>query len=124
MWSYHQSSGALYDAAGLHIATGYSGAPAGKNDPTKQDIPKVGPIPRGLYTIGVPFASATHGPFAIHLTPGPGNEMHGRDGFLCHGDSKEHPGAASEGCIILQRAIREQVWSSGDHRLRVVESAQ
>jgi hypothetical protein len=37
-----------------------------------------------------------------------------------HGDSKEHPGCASEGCVILPRTVREQVWSSGDHDLKVV----
>ena len=121
MWTYHQKTGELCDAEGRHVATGYSGAPAGKNDPSKQDIPKVGPIPRGHYSIGAPFGSTTHGPYCLRLTPDPENEMHGRDGFLIHGDSAEHPEAASEGCIIMPRAVREQVWTSGDHRLLVVE---
>jgi hypothetical protein len=34
------------------IATGYSGIGDGKNDPTKQCIEDVGPIPRGDYKIG------------------------------------------------------------------------
>ena len=37
-----------------------------------------------------------------------------------HGDSIEHPGAASEGCIIVARPIREQVWESGDRKLQVI----
>jgi hypothetical protein len=36
-----------------------------------------------------------------------------------HGDSKEHPGCASQGCIILPRPVREQVWHSGDRELEV-----
>jgi hypothetical protein len=120
MWTYHQTTGELYDAAGTLIGTGYSGSPAGKNDPEKQSIPDVGPIPRGTYTIGEPFDSSSHGPYAMHLTPNPANEMFGRDGFLMHGDSAEHPGAASEGCIIMPPAVRHAVWQGGDHALTVV----
>jgi len=121
MWSYQQSTGKLSNAGGQLVATGYSGSPEGKNDPTKQNIHCVGPIPRGLYTIGAPINSPDHGPFAMHLTPDAANQMFGRSGFLMHGDSIEHPGCASEGCIIMSRPAREAVWSSGDHRLHVVE---
>lgn len=121
MWTYYQSTGALSDAAGQHVATGYSGAPGAVDDPAKQDESCIGPIPRGLYTLGEPFSSSTHGPYAMQLIPDPANEMHGRSGFLMHGDSLEHPGCASEGCIIMGRPTREQVWGSGDHVLTVVE---
>lgn len=120
MWKYEQATGALRNNGGARVAHGYSGSPAGKNDPTKQNIAKVGPIPRGSYTIGIPFNSSTHGPFCLRLTPAPTNEMFGRDGFLMHGDSIEHPGAASEGCIIMPRLIRESVASSRDSVLVVV----
>jgi hypothetical protein len=46
--------------------------------------------------------------------------MFGRDGFLIHGDSVEHPGTASHGCIIMSRAIREAIAQSDDHELNVV----
>jgi hypothetical protein len=118
-WTYHQQTGELRDASGTSIGTGYSGSPAGKNDPSKQDIPDVGPIPRGEYTIGEPFDSPTHGPYAMHLTPAAGNVMFGRSGFLMHGDSVEHPGAASEGCIIMSPAVRHSLWLSSDHALTV-----
>jgi hypothetical protein len=122
MWKYRQSTGELFDAADELAATGYSGSPEGKNDPDKQSTPDVGPIPRGTYTIGEPFSSSLHGPFAMEMQPDPTNEMFGRSGFLMHGDSLEHPGCASEGCIIMPRDVREQkVWNSGDHRLEVVE---
>jgi len=38
----------------------------------------------------------------------------------CGTGSIEHPGAASEGCIIVARPIREQVWESGDRKLQVI----
>ncbi|MGF6922638.1 hypothetical protein OKW41_007926 [Paraburkholderia sp. UCT70] len=54
------------------------------------------------------------------LTPNPGTHTFGRDTFFMHGDSKSHPGSASNGCIVIvDRAVRERVWSSGDRQLRV-----
>ena len=120
MWTYKQSTGELTNAAGDVVAKGYSGAPAGKNNPAMQNVPDVGPIPEGQYTIGTPFNSPDHGPFAMHLTPDPANEMFGRSAFLMHGDSLEHPGCASEGCIIMPRPVREATWNSGDLALLVV----
>ena len=120
MWTYHQATGELFDRSDVHVATGYAGAPEGKNDPTKQDIPKVGPLPRGRYTIGSPHDSPHTGPYTMDLTPDPTNEMYGRGDFRMHGDSEEHPGAASEGCIVMPREVRVRVWISGDHQLKVV----
>lgn len=120
MWTYKQSTGELVNSASTTVAMGYSGALAGKNNPAMQEVPNVGPIPQGHYTIGAPFTSPEHGPFAMHLTPDPSNRMYKRAGFLMHGDSLEHPGCASEGCIIMSRTAREQAWDSGDHALEVV----
>ncbi|MGF6481227.1 hypothetical protein QFZ91_003390 [Paraburkholderia sp. JPY419] len=54
------------------------------------------------------------------LTPDPGTETFGSNAFFIHGDSKSHPGNASNGCIVISnRAVRERIWSSGDHQLRV-----
>jgi hypothetical protein len=44
----------------------------------------------------------------------------GRSGFLMHGDSIEHPGEASKGCIIMPHDTRVKVWTSGDTDLQVV----
>lgn len=118
-WRYEQETGQL-SQNGVDVAIGYSGAGNGKNNPSMQDVKKIGPIPCGGYTIGEPHNTPTHGPYVLRLTPDTNNEMFGRDGFLIHGDSKEHPGQASEGCIIVPRAIREQIWDSGDTRLEVV----
>lgn len=119
-WTYAQKSGELQQD-GEPVATGYSGAGAGKNNPALENVSNVGPIPRGDWTIaGPPADTADHGPYVLRLDPEPGTETFGRDGFLMHGDSKEHPGRASHGCIILPRSAREQVWNSGDRELEVL----
>lgn len=125
MWTYRQSTGVLSPQSGtvttVEPMQGYSGAPAGKNNPAMQNVPNVGPIPQGNYTISAPYNSPDHGPFAMPLIPDPANEMFGRAGFLMHGDNIEHPGCASEGCIIMPRDVREAVWNSGDRGLVVIE---
>lgn len=121
MWTYKIVDGEL-SHDGEVIGHGYSGAPDAKNDPSKCDVHDHGPIPPGHYSIGKPVDTETHGPFVLPLTPAPENEMHGRSGFLIHGDSIAHPGAASHGCIIVSRALREAVHRSGDNELEVVES--
>lgn len=118
-WTYAQKSGELQQD-GKPVATGYSGAGTGKNNPEIQNVPNVGPIPQGDWTIaGPPVDTADHGPYVLRLNPADGTETFGRNGFLMHGDSKEHPGCASHGCIILPRTVREQVWNSGDRELEV-----
>jgi hypothetical protein len=37
-----------------------------------------------------------------------------------HGDSREAPGAASHGCIIMAREVREEMIDSPDKQLLVV----
>ena len=124
MWTYNQRSGELFKSDGELVAAGYSGFPPdGKNNPSAQAEPNIGPIPCGMYTIGLPECVNTpgpHGPFVLPLTPDPSNEMFGRSGFLCHGDSIAHAGSASHGCLIFPRQIREAIAGSGDDRLRVV----
>ncbi|MFZ0735319.1 MAG: tlde1 domain-containing protein [Candidatus Sulfotelmatobacter sp.] len=119
-WTYSQKTGDL-EQDGTHVATGYSGAGGGKNNPSLQNVRNVGPIPEGAWTItGPPVNTEDHGPYVLRLNPVPQTETFGRSGFLMHGDSKEHPGCASEGCVILPRPVREQVWTSGDRDLKVV----
>lgn len=124
MLTYSISTGVMQRDDGVRMGTGYSGQPECKNDPAACSIKNKGPIPPGLYTIEAPRDSEGHGPYVLPLTPDPSNEMHGRDAFLIHGDSVKHPGTASQGCIILGRAVREAVWetaSASDRKLRVVE---
>lgn len=118
MWTWQQT-GTMITPEGLHWA-GYSGKGVHKNDPDSQQLECLGPIPCGVYRIGDPHDSPLHGPYCLPLTPDIANVMFGRSGFLIHGDSIEHPGAASEGCIILMRSQREAIYRSGD-RMLVVE---
>ena len=124
MWTYISSTGEMLEPNGSLLTTGYSGAyPSGINNPLMETVPDIGPIPTGNYTFMDPVDSPTHGPFAMPLVPDTDNEMFGRSGFMCHGDSTEHPGHASEGCIILGRPYREGIWASGDHRLQVISAS-
>ena len=119
-WTYAQKTGELQQD-GKPVATGYSGAGPGKNNPEAQAVPNVGPIPQGDWTItGPPQHSTEHGPYVLRLNPEPETKTFGRSGFLMHGDSKKSPGKASHGCIIMPRAVREQVWESGDRDLEVI----
>lgn len=119
MWRYAQSTGQLsHDET--PIAIGYSGAGEGKNNPLLQHVQNVGPLPQGQYHILPPIDTPTHGPYVLWLNPLLGTELFGRSRFGMHGDSLMHPGAASLGCIILPRAVRELVWTSGDRTLTVV----
>jgi hypothetical protein len=119
-WSYAQKTGELQQD-GKHVATGYSGSGSGKNNPEMQQIRNVGPIPQGDWTIvGPPINTAEHGPYVLALKPAPDTNTFCREGFLMHGDSVQSPGAASQGCIILARTVREQVWNSDDRDLKVV----
>lgn len=119
MWTYHQRSGELWHG-GKKVWTGYSGFHEGKNNPAMQKVPRVGPIPLGLYKIGAPYNSERVGPYALPLIPQAGTDTFGRDAFRCHGDSPVHPGEASRGCIIMPRDVRGKVFSSGDGLLEVV----
>lgn len=120
MFIYSQSTGKLCRNC-EYLATGYSGKGEGKNNPAYQQVPDVGPIPQGNWKIvSLTIPNTPHGPYVLRLEPAPGTKLFGRDGFLIHGDSIQHPGEASEGCIIMPRAIRETLWQSGDKDLLVV----
>jgi len=119
MWVYEQATGVLRDPKGDVLTKGYSGSPEGKNDPVKEHIPEVGPIPRGKWKITALRLMTLHrGPYVLTLEPL--GDTHGRSAFLIHGDSISKPGTASKGCIILQRWAREAIWKSGDRDLEVV----
>lgn len=140
MWNYSQTLGRLTSEDGLFQSQGYSGAkPEGYNNPEMQNVKNVGPIPQGRYSWGNHFECVEtlsaeqqcpdcdgigfhkHGPHVIRLIPDPGNEMFGRSGFLCHGDSTTKPGSASEGCIIQPLATRVQMMDSNDHVVEVTD---
>ncbi len=117
-WSYCQSSGAfLHDD--VFVGTGYSGKGEGLDNPDLQNVPDEGPIPEGTYTIGPAGTHPGKGPVVMALEPDPANQMFERSGFLIHGDNAEMNHTASEGCIILSRAIRNQISESADRVLIV-----
>jgi hypothetical protein len=120
MWTYEQATGRLLRPGGELLEVGYSGFADGKNNPLLETEANVGPVPRGLWYFGFPFSSKDHGPFCLRLFPDPATNTHGRSGFLVHGDSKQRPGSASRGCVVVSRDAREEMWDSDDHRLLVV----
>jgi len=128
MWTYIQQTGELIDPSATIIAKGYAGGncgkdPVGVNNPDMAHVKCVGPLPTGIYTFGEPVLQSHLGPFAIPLIPDPANNMHGRSGFFMHGDTNPS-GKASEGCVIMPRAIRELVAHSTAHQLRVVRDRE
>lgn len=103
----------------------YAGHGPGKNSPAMQDVPNVGPLPQGLYNIGLPYTDPEKGPNTMRLTPAPLNVMFGRSGFLIHADMADPAlaGTASEGCLVVQHDPRATVASfvtAGDNTLVVV----
>ena len=100
----------------------YAGRLDAKNKPDQDHRKNRGPLPRGFYRIGRPFNHATCGRYVLRLTPEPGNQMHGRDGFLIHGASRNpaRTGQESEGCIIAPLEVRQAIVKAGFIRLEVV----
>ncbi len=110
-WRWDQSAGTL-SHNGKAVGKGYAGHGEGKNNPAMQDVRSVGPIPAGLWRMVSVKDSPKTGQFTIVLMPEPGTDTRGRSEFRIHGDSRKAPGTASEGCIILNRTIRETIWAS------------
>jgi len=120
MWTYRQSTGVLL-RDGLPVGQGYAGHGAGKNNPALQNVGEIGPLPRGRYRMERALNSLSLGPSVIPLAPLATNVMFGRGGFFIHGDSVEHPGQGSCGCICLPLAQRLMIIHSGDADLEVIE---
>jgi len=99
---------------------GYSGKDFGKNNPSMERVPYVGPIPHGLYRIGRAVGEAAKGPLTMRLTA-IGHTTFGRTAFLIHGDSIKHPGDASKGCIVLDFGTGSRIARSPDKELEVVK---
>jgi hypothetical protein len=104
-WKYKQSTGELFKNGKL-VETGYSGALTCKNNPDRENVRGMGPIPRGTWKIG--STRTSKGPLTITLIHVSGNSYE-RDmrSFRIHGE-KAHgiPGFASEGCIIMFPSTR------------------
>lgn len=120
MLVYDQSSGKLY-RDNIHIADGYSGYDLGKNNPKMEGARGIGPIPKGIWQITQRRTSKNTGPVTLTLAPHAQTDTLGRSEFRIHGDSIKNPGAASHGCIILPRVVREEIWASNERILTVIE---
>lgn len=109
-WKYEQSTGRLYHGSEL-VETGYSGSLTNKNNPDRQQVKGMGPLPRGTYRIA--GSSTSKGPMTIILEQTSGDSF-GRSAFRIHGERVNNPaGFASEGCIIMSRATRRRVLRDG-----------
>ena len=111
----------MLDDGPVKIGAGWAGHGEGKNNPAWQAVKSVGPLPVGRYAIGEPFTHPDCGGFAMRLTPLPGTEMHGRDGMLIHGPSKNPAkyGQESNGCLIMPHDQRVALWQTGARILEV-----
>lgn len=120
MWIYQQSTGKLFAPDGKALCYGYSGSEDrdGKNNPKKQRVVGIGPIPRGDWVIGDPYDSKNVGPFALPLSPH-NHDACNRAYFRIHGDSRF--GNASKGCVILPKNIRKKIHQSNDRIFKVIE---
>jgi RHS repeat-associated protein len=100
-------------------ANGYSGYGEGKNNPEKQYVEDVGPIPVGGYDIGAPYKDKKRGTgkTIMRLTKQDGTFTNNRGGFLIHGDNSGH--TASHGCIILDYNTRSAIAKYGGGALYV-----
>lgn len=104
----------------LHLGYGYSGNGDDKLNQAAESVVGHGPIPRGLWTIGPAHEDGHLGVLVMNLDPAPGTNTFGRTLFRIHGDSIEHPGDASDGCIILALTLRKIISSSADRALTVL----
>ncbi|SQI59722.1 Uncharacterised protein [Salmonella enterica subsp. diarizonae] len=117
-WIYHQSTGELWHN-GVLKGKGYSGVLTNKNNPDRQQVKGMGPLPRGTYHIAGHNNSIS--PMTVILVQTSG-ESYGRSLFRIHGEKRPPaiPGFASEGCIIMGPGVRSQVIMSHDRTLEVV----
>ena len=125
-WTYKISTGEMFSPNMVFVAKGYAGMGIDKNDPTKENVPYMGPLPEGEYNIGPAIDHTKLGPIALPLKPlsfvGPAGSdfMYKRGGFFIHADSLDHPGQASEGCIVLPTVARMMINENADKTLKVV----
>lgn len=101
------------------VGKGYSGHGEGLNNPKMQMVHGVGPLPRGLWEIGHFFDDKHLGVVVAALKP-TSQDLFGRSGFFIHGDNKSMNHTASDGCIILSRALREAIRDSQEKYIEVI----
>ena len=83
-WTYSQSTGIL--SHGEPLGKGYSGHGQGLNNPKLQMVHNLGPIPKGIWEIGMWFDDPHLGVCVAALRP-TDQDVFGRGGFFIHGDN-------------------------------------
>lgn len=121
-WVYESSTGNVFYSkgeinSGTLIGKGYSGKKGYKNNIIFDHVKNTGPIPPGMYTVGLPYQSKTKGPITMKLNPF-GHNAFNRTDFRIHGNNRKND--ASEGCIILAPDLRKRIGGSNDRILLVV----
>jgi hypothetical protein len=82
-----------------------------------QAVANHGPIPQGEYHMGEAYHHPTKGPNSMNLSP-VNHTAFGRTGFMIHGNNLQNN--ASQGCIVMGPAMRQQMAQSDDRVLQVV----
>lgn len=120
MFTYSQKTG-LLSRDGVALGYGYAGRDKGLNSPDHEMVKNTGPIPKGLWELGIWHTSKEFGPIVCFLRPIGGQNVFGRGGFMIHGDNKKMNYTASEGCIILSRNLRKLIRDSGEKQIVVTQ---
>ena len=112
-----------FSHTGSVFATGcFSGHGIGFNNPDQESLKGIGPIPRGMWSIGIMQDHPHLGPDVMHLSPLQGTNTFGRTGLFIHGDymgDLKHD--ASDGCVVANRSARLLVNAMVERRLQVVD---
>jgi RHS repeat-associated protein len=137
--TYNQLTGRLIctdDSTGKTVVntSGYSGGGEGNcprcvNNPSSQNIPDAGTIPRGFYTIGPGYTWTRPGknPLVdtLPLSPQVGSSLDAflRTKLLIHGGKGGTDTTASNGCIIIDPQNRHTIALNGGGTLHVVSGS-
>ena len=127
MTTFEISTGKWFLANGTLFGTGFAGHGDGKNNPDMQGVVGVGPLPIGVYhAVGMREHDPRTGWYTIVLEPEPMTRNYilslGRnpDTFRIHGDSMDHTGESSDGCMVFDRSTRLDFWKGDDKEIHVV----
>lgn len=101
---YHQVTGEIYFGTQL-LGKGHAGNGVGLNNPDKQTIHNIGPLPRGFYKVQPEMSNSQLGIVSMRLDPQPDDNgkmdwLFGRSGFYIHAP------VFSEGCIVQDLSPR------------------
>src|ERR1017187_3142261 len=115
MWEYQQTAHTILRPDGSVLTNqSYSGHGAGLNNPAMQNIPNVGPIPQGPYTLSPFFTHPLLGKLVARFMPKPGNTECGRSGCDLHGDNQYLNPRGMGGGGVVGEPYRLEISQSAD----------